>query len=88
MAEHPATCTIELEGAASPDVVAGALAPEAGSGVPGTEAGVSVVDGAIQIKLRARDIGSLRAAVNSYLRWASLAGEAESVSRGEKDGDI
>jgi len=88
MAEQIAACTIELEGAASPEVIAGALAPEAGSGVPGTEAEVSVVGGAIQIKLKARDISSLRAAVNSYLRWASLAGQAESVSRGEKDGSI
>jgi tRNA threonylcarbamoyladenosine modification (KEOPS) complex Pcc1 subunit len=81
MAAHPATCTIELEGAASPDVIAGALAPEAGSGVPGTEAEVSAAGGTVQIKLKARDISSLRAAVNSYLRWASLAGQAESVSR-------
>ncbi len=64
--------TITLEGPEA-DVVRRALSPEAGRDVPKARVSVSGVGRKVHITIDAEDIGSLRAAVNSYLRWSDVA---------------
>jgi tRNA threonylcarbamoyladenosine modification (KEOPS) complex Pcc1 subunit len=59
------------------DAIARALAPEANaSEVPKTRATVAREPGGVRIRVDAEDLASLRAAVNSYLRWIDAAGKA------------
>ncbi len=50
-----------------------ALAPEAGRDVPKARVTVSGGRNRVSITIDAEDTSALRAAVNSYLRWADLA---------------
>lgn len=59
------------------DAIAGALAPEAARNeVPKTRGHVARVPGGVQVRLEADDLPSLRATVNSHLRWVDAAGKA------------
>ena len=49
------------------------LAPEAGREIPGTRVRVAGRGDALTLTIEAEDAGALRAAVNSYLRWADVA---------------
>ena len=50
-----------------------ALAPEAGREIPGTTVRVSGRGRSLVLRIEAEDTGALRAALNSYLRWADVA---------------
>lgn len=82
MRTHEAVIHLDL-GAASASVVAGALSPETGGlggEVPRTSAEVSVADGSLVLRLAADDAASLRAVVNSYLRWTRTALDMTAVA--------
>jgi KEOPS complex subunit Pcc1 len=57
------------------DVVARALSPELSESVPRTSVSVEARDGTVIIKVEADDHTALRAALNSYIRWANVAEE-------------
>lgn len=63
---------ITLEGSEAA-VVREALSPEAGRDVPKARVHVSGTGRTVVITIDADDTGSLRAAVNSYLRWSDVA---------------
>lgn len=50
-----------------------ALAPEAGREIPGTRVVIAGRGTSLTLRIEADDAGALRAAVNSYLRWADVA---------------
>ncbi len=64
--------TIHLEGPEAA-VIRDALSPEAGRDVPKARVRVSGSARRLAIGIVADDAGALRAAVNSYLRWADVA---------------
>ncbi|HLE54592.1 MAG TPA: KEOPS complex subunit Pcc1 [Thermoplasmata archaeon] len=64
--------TIHLDGPEAA-VIRDALSPEAGRDVPKARVRVSGGARRITIGIVADDTGALRAAVNSYLRWADVA---------------
>ncbi len=51
------------------------LAPEAGRDVPRTSVLVRGRGRSLVLRIEAEDTGALRAALNSYLRWADVASE-------------
>ncbi|MCG7844137.1 MAG: hypothetical protein MIO90_01745 [Methanomassiliicoccales archaeon] len=53
--------------------VAQAIGPEAGREIPRTRAEVSHSEGSMTLRLDADDLSALRAALNSYIRWMSIA---------------
>lgn len=65
-----AVITIEGDGA---DVVRRALAPEAGRDFPRATVAISGSGSRMVLTIEAEDTAALRAAVNSYLRWADVA---------------
>jgi tRNA threonylcarbamoyladenosine modification (KEOPS) complex Pcc1 subunit len=81
--EHPVSARVELDAGAAARAVLAALAPEAGREVPRADATVSAEGDKIVIDVRAEDAAALRAALNSYLRWASLALETSRLAEGE-----
>ena len=50
-----------------------ALAPEAGREIPKTRVHISGRGRRLTLRIEAQDTGALRAALNSYLRWAEVA---------------
>jgi len=63
-------------------VVLGALSPEMSERVPRTTVEVVAGEGEVTIKVEAEDLASMRAALNSYIRWADVAEEtAEEAKR-------
>ncbi|WP_400207440.1 KEOPS complex subunit Pcc1 [Candidatus Methanomassiliicoccus intestinalis] len=50
-----------------------ALFPEIGREVPRTHVEISRKDGGITLSIDATDIGALRAALNSYIRWIAVS---------------
>lgn len=64
--------TITLDGPEA-DIVRRALAPEAGRDVPKARVALSGRGRRLTITIDAEDTSALRAAVNSYLRWADVA---------------
>lgn len=65
--------------------VMGALAPEAGREIPRTRVKLARVDGGLLLDVEATDLGALRAALNSYLRWIGISEEIGNMV-GEQDG--
>lgn len=63
-------------------VVRRALAPEAGRDVPRARVRISGTGETAEVLVDAEDTSSLRAALNSYLRWAQVAVDATEVARG------
>jgi tRNA threonylcarbamoyladenosine modification (KEOPS) complex Pcc1 subunit len=63
---------IRLEGDEVPEV-RGALAPEGGRDLPRARVSLSGAGTALTITIEADDTASLRAAMNSTLRWAEIA---------------
>jgi tRNA threonylcarbamoyladenosine modification (KEOPS) complex Pcc1 subunit len=49
------------------------LRPEASRPLPRTRLAMSAGEGELRLEILARDTSALRAALNSYLRWASAA---------------
>jgi tRNA threonylcarbamoyladenosine modification (KEOPS) complex Pcc1 subunit len=58
-----------------PDVVAEALLPEMSERIPRTKVSVERRAGEVAITIEADDQTALRAALNSYIRWANVAEE-------------
>jgi tRNA threonylcarbamoyladenosine modification (KEOPS) complex Pcc1 subunit len=71
---YAATLCLEVQGPVA-RAVEGALAVEAGGGLPRVSARLERTSGDLQVHLASEDLPSLRAAVNSFLRWASMAAE-------------
>jgi tRNA threonylcarbamoyladenosine modification (KEOPS) complex Pcc1 subunit len=65
-----------------PDVVAGALSPELAERIPRTKVTVERREGEVAIAIEAEDQTALRAALNSYIRWANVAEETAKEARG------
>lgn len=62
--------------------IAGALAPESTrSEVPKTRGEVERTPDGVKVTLRADDLASLRATVNSHLRWVDAAQKAAALGR-------
>lgn len=57
------------------DVIERALSPELSEKIPRTKLSVTRGDGEVRIQIEAEDHTSLRAALNSYIRWANVAEE-------------
>jgi tRNA threonylcarbamoyladenosine modification (KEOPS) complex Pcc1 subunit len=55
--------------------VEGALSVEASGGLPKVDAHLSRTEEDVRVHLMSEDLPSLRAAVNSYLRWATMAAD-------------
>ncbi|WP_026068909.1 KEOPS complex subunit Pcc1 [Methanomassiliicoccus luminyensis] len=53
----------------------GALCPEVGREIPRTRVRMDRDDGGIVLRVEASDLGALRAALNSYLRWIRISEE-------------
>lgn len=62
-------------------VLTGALSPEMSEKVPRTSVHVVGGDGEVAIRVEAEDLASLRAALNSYIRWADVAEETAEEAR-------
>jgi tRNA threonylcarbamoyladenosine modification (KEOPS) complex Pcc1 subunit len=77
---------IELANAPRADRLARALAPEASREVPRARSAVARRGPrTVEIVVRARDTGALRAAVNTFLGWVQL--EADTARVAERRGD-
>jgi tRNA threonylcarbamoyladenosine modification (KEOPS) complex Pcc1 subunit len=73
---------VSLPDEASASWLASALAPEASRDVPRAQAEVRREQGSIvELALTARDTGSVRAALNTYLGWVHLALSTERTAR-------
>jgi tRNA threonylcarbamoyladenosine modification (KEOPS) complex Pcc1 subunit len=72
--------TITLMG---PDakIVYDALRPETGRGVPKARVTMRSVRGGLILTIDAEDTSALRAAMNSYLRWADIAARVRQAAR-------
>jgi KEOPS complex subunit Pcc1 len=62
-------------------VVRQALRPEAGRDVPKARVRISGSGSTLNIRVEADDSGALRAALNSYLRWADVASQVSKEVR-------
>jgi len=67
-----AKITLPKEGNIS-DVVAKSLLPEMDRNIPRTKVDLREDENSITLEIQAKDISSLRAAVNSYLRWIKIS---------------
>ncbi len=64
------------------DVVHGALTPELGERIPRTRVSVTRSGDEVVVRIEADDHNSLRAALNSYIRWMNVAEETAKETRG------
>lgn len=55
------------------EIIAEALDPEIKNKIPKTKIEVSINDKSFILDIKAKDVSSLRAACNSYLRWINTA---------------
>jgi len=63
------------------DVVQGALSPELGERIPRTRVSVAREGDEVVVRIEADDHNSLRAALNSYIRWMNVAEETAKETR-------
>jgi len=63
-------------------VVAKAISPESSERIPRTRVSVTEDDGVIRVVVEAENVASLRAALNSYIRWMHVAEETAKEARG------
>jgi KEOPS complex subunit Pcc1 len=56
-------------------VVAKAISPESSERIPRTSVSVEEDEGVLRVVVEADDVASLRAALNSYIRWMHVAEE-------------
>lgn len=77
---HDATLVFSYPDPATARALAGALSPElAVSEVPKTRADVLADGRELRVHIHAGDLGALRAAINSYLRWIDAGERAAGV---------
>lgn len=62
-------------------IVHDALAPETGRDVPKARVSLRSARGRLTVTIDADDTSALRAAVNSYLRWADVAARVRQAAR-------
>ena len=88
-APFEATLTLDLGRGreARARAVVRALAPEAGHDLPGSQVAVRISPGGrgLDIEVEADTLRALRACVNSYLRWATLAIDVSEKAGGPED---
>jgi len=72
---------IGLEGKEA-ELIGQALMPEGAREIPRTNVEINVKDGEVTMDFEAKDTNSLRAAVNSYLRWATIASKIREEVKG------
>jgi len=83
---YAASLELEVQGAVA-RAVEGALSVEADGGIPKVEARLTRTDEDLRVDLVSEDLPSLRAAVNSFLRWAVMAAEVAEVAEDAEDDD-
>jgi tRNA threonylcarbamoyladenosine modification (KEOPS) complex Pcc1 subunit len=71
---YAACLELEVRGTVA-QAVEGALSVEAGGGIPKVETRLTRTEDDLRVDLMSEDLPSLRAAVNSFLRWAAMAAE-------------
>lgn len=81
VSSHSASLTLHCEDEAEAAAVAGAVGVEAREGLPKATARVAREADVVRVDVTARDAATLRAAVNSFLRWARVAEEAARAAR-------
>lgn len=64
------------------EAIHGALSPETQTDVPKTTSRVALEPEGVRVLLHAEDLSSLRAAVNSWLRWVDAAEKAARIGGG------
>jgi len=79
---YAASLELEVCGAVA-RAVEGALSVEAGGGIPKVETRLTRTDEDLRVDLISEDLPSLRAAVNSFLRWAAMAAEVAENAEAE-----
>lgn len=84
--DYAARLVLECDDDAEARAVESALAVEAAAPLPKAGASVERAGSDVTLALSARDAASLRAAVNSYLRWARVAVEAARAGREHGEG--
>jgi len=55
------------------EIVARSLSPEAGRDIPRTSVRIESSPGSATLTIEGADVAAVRAALNSYLRWADVA---------------
>ena len=60
-------------------IVFGALSPETVRKIPRTDTSVLLTDHGVKLVIDAQDTSSLRAAINSYLRWLRVATDVQNT---------
>jgi tRNA threonylcarbamoyladenosine modification (KEOPS) complex Pcc1 subunit len=83
---YAATLSLEVRGAIA-EAVEGALSVEVGGGIPKVSAELDRTPDDLQVHLSSEDLPSLRAAINSYLRWATMAAEVAHAAERAKETD-
>lgn len=79
---YAASLELEVRGTVA-KAVEGALSVEVGGGIPKVETRMTRTDEELRVDLVSEDLPSLRAAVNSFLRWAAMASQvAEDAGAG------
>lgn len=78
---NPNRAVVTIKGEEA-EIVARSLSPEAGRDIPGTSINVESVPGEATITIEAGDVAGIRAALNSYLRWADVAAKVAKEVRG------
>lgn len=79
---YAASLELEVRGAVA-RAVEGALSVEAGGGIPKVETRLTRTEEDLRVDLMSEDLPSLRAAVNSFLRWAAMAAEVAENAEAE-----
>jgi len=59
------------------NIIAEAITPEIKHRIPKTKVDISISGKKLFLDINAKDISSLRAAINSYLRWINIAIDVE-----------
>jgi KEOPS complex subunit Pcc1 len=83
LGDGPVRARVTLEAGADAPALLQALSPEAGREVPRSTTTLSLDGSTVVLEVSADDAGALRAALNSYLRWAALALDASKLAKGD-----
>lgn len=68
-----ASFDISFESVDDAKIIAEAISPEIRHKIPKTKVNISISGKKLFLEIEAKDISSLRAAINSYLRWIITA---------------
>ena len=78
----PSTAELSLE-TSHARIVSGALSPELTERIPRTKVMVESDEKHVTVRIEADDHNALRAALNSYIRWMSVAEETAKEALGK-----